>query len=74
MREQVWLPLMRSSGAATLGESILRLASLAEAAHRQQVTDACHADTACDVRADGPAPQGVVAVPQDGADHTEVAR
>ncbi len=74
MREQVWLPLMRSSGSASLGEAILRLASLAEAAHMQQTTDAYHADDSSAVWADGPAPQDVVAARFGGSDHTEVER
>ena len=74
MREQVWLPLMRSSGSATLGESILRLASLAEAAHMQQASDGYHAGDASDGRADGSAPRDVVAADLSGLDHTEVDR
>jgi hypothetical protein len=73
MREQVWLPLMRSEGTASLGASILRLASLAEAAHLQQTRDDYQADQASDGRADGSAPRDV-AVSRDGRDHTEVDR
>lgn len=74
MREQVWLPLMRSSGSATLGEAILRLASLAEAAHRQRISDAHHADDVSEMRLDGPSPRDVVAVNTGGRDHREVDR
>jgi hypothetical protein len=68
------LPLMRSSGSATLGEAILRLASLAEAAHMQQTLEDCHAGDTSDGRADGSAPQDVVAADLSGLDHTEVDR
>jgi hypothetical protein len=74
MSEQVWLSLIRASGASTIGESILRLASLAEAAHMQQSLERYHAGDATDGRADGSAPQGVAAVDRSGADHTEVDR
>ncbi|GAB4108222.1 MAG: hypothetical protein Kow00105_14630 [Phycisphaeraceae bacterium] len=74
MRDQVWLPLMRRSGSATLGESILRLASLAEAAHRLQAVKRDHPDEGFDGRADGSAPQDVVAVDLGGLGHTEVDR
>ena len=74
MREQVWLPLLRSSGSASLGEKILRLASLAEAAHMQQILDSYHAGDASDGRADGSAPRDVVAAYFSGLDHTEVDR
>lgn len=74
MREQVWLPLMRPSGSATLGEAILRLASLAEAAHMRQTLDRYRAGDASDGRADGPVPRDVVAADRSGLDHTEVDR
>ena len=74
MSEQVWLPLIRSSSQQTLGQTILRLASLAQAAHQQQTADGYHGGDACDVRADGPAPQDVVAADIGGLDHTEVDR
>ncbi len=72
MSEQVWLPLIRSSSQSTLGEAIFRLASLAEASHRQQTSDGYHRGEANDVWADGPAPRDVVAVEPGGLDHTEV--
>lgn len=74
MREQVWLPLLRSSGSASLGESILRLASLAEAAHMQQTMESYHAGDTSDGRADGTAPRDVVAADLGGLGHTEVDR
>ncbi len=74
MREQVWLPLMRSPGSASMGEMILRLASLAEAAHMQQASDAYQADHSSDVGSDGPAPRDVVAANPGGRHHTEVDR
>ncbi len=74
MREQVWLPLLRSSGSATLGEAILRLASLAEAAHLQQTSDVYQADQTSEVGSDGPAPRDVVAANTGGRLHTEVDR
>jgi hypothetical protein len=74
MREQVWLPLLRSSGSATLGEAILRLASLAEAAHKQQTSDAYHTDDASEKGTDGPAPRDVVTAITGGRLHTEVDR
>ena len=74
MSEQVWLPLIRSSSQQTLGEAILRLASLAQAAHLQQTADSFHGTDSSDVWADGPAPRDVVAVNYDGLDHTEVDR
>ncbi len=75
MNEQVWLPLIRSSPSKpTLGQAVLRLASLAEAAHRQQTADGYHAGDANDVWADGSAPRDVVAAGQGGLGHTEVDR
>jgi hypothetical protein len=74
MSDQVWLPLIRSSSQQTLGQAILRLASLAEAAHQQQTADGYHGGDACDVWADGPAPRDVVAADPGGLDHTEVDR
>jgi hypothetical protein len=74
MSEQVWLPLIRSSNQQTLGEAILRLASLAQASHQQQTADCYHGADVNDVWADGPAPRDVVAVNHDGLDHTEVDR
>jgi len=74
MSEQVWLPLIRSSSQQTLGQAILRLASLAEAAHRQQTAGGYHRGEPSDVWADGPAPRDVVAADAGGRDHTEVIR
>lgn len=74
MSEQVWLPLIRSSNQQSLGEAILRLASLAQTAHLQQTADGYHGGDESDVWADGPAPQDVVAVNTDGRDHKEVNR
>ena len=74
MREQIWLPLLRSSGSASIGESILCLASLAEAAHMQQTSDVYQADHSSEVGSDGPAPRDVVAAEQGGRLHTEVDR
>ncbi len=74
MREQIWLPLLRSSGTASIGESILRLASLAEATHMQQVNDDYQADHTSEVGSDGPAPRDVVAANLGGRLHTEVDR
>ena len=74
MREQVWLPLLRSSGSATMGEAILRLASLAEAAHLQQTSDAYRADSVSVVGSDGPAARDGGAAGPGGGRHTEVER
>lgn len=74
MSEQVWLPLIRNAKQQTLGEAILRLAKLAEASHMQQTTDGYQRGDASDAWADGPAPQDVVAVVNDGREHTEVNR
>jgi len=73
MSEQVWLPLIRSSGPQTLGQAVLRLATLAEAAHRYQATEAFLSNSASDIRVDGSAPQDVAAALR-GLDHTEVDR
>ncbi len=74
MSEQVWLPLIRSSSQQTLGQAILRLASLAEVAHQQQTADGFLQGGASDVWVDGPAPRDVVAADTGGLDHTEVDR
>ena len=73
MSEQVWLPLIRSSNSQTLGQAVLRLAELAEAAHLQQTTDTFKADSSDNPWADGPARQDVDAWVR-GRDHTEVDR
>ncbi len=74
MREQVWLPLIRSSESTSIGEAILRLASLAEAAHLQQTSEAYLADQSSEVGSDGPAPRDVVAADTGGRLHKEVDR
>jgi hypothetical protein len=74
MNGQVWLPLIRSSSPQTLGQAVLRLAALAEAAHMSQTTDAFRTDDATHAQTDGPAPKDVVAVEQGGRDHTGVDR
>ncbi len=74
MDEQIWLPVIRSSGSSTLGEAVLRLAALAESAHRRQISESYQAGGSAMLRADGPAPRDVVAAESGGRLHKEVDR
>jgi hypothetical protein len=75
MSEQVWLPLIRSSPSKpTLGQAVLRLAALAEAAHKQRTADGYRGGDMNELWADGSAPRDVVAAEPGGLGHTEVGR
>ena len=73
---KTWLPLVRASGEEDLGRSIVRLARLAEAAHRFEAADFSAPDTDLDTedlqRTNGLVGGSVVPVPRRGTVHREV--